>query len=150
MKKLIVVMAALFCIALIGCQSFLAKVTPSEVAEIAVLYADVNEVWPTLDSARKVRTSAIIKHRTKQLDLLRLAEDDRLAYQDAIDVIQLNISESEAFQGLMVGSETQPLSILGILAGAGVALPIGLMKKRRGDSSPEEVEVAVAKAKNGG
>jgi hypothetical protein len=101
----------------------------------------------SLHNVKKLYNKIVIKHRTKQIDYLRAAEDDDLASNDAIGFIKANIKESEHLQGIMVGSKDQPFSLLGMLAPFLGGAAIFNMKKRKGDYSPEEVEAVVAKAK---
>jgi len=152
-KAFAILAFGLICLGIIGCSSMLDRVTPCEIPKQSLRYVefDPNEfIYPTLSTAQAIRNDVIIKHRTEQINLLRLAQDDKFAYADAIGFIEIAIADSQAFQDLMVGSQDQPMSILGILAGAGIGLPLGLLKKRKGDYTPEEFEVALAKANGNG
>ena len=149
-KVILVLIVGVLAMAVIGCRSMLDKVTPCEISEMSQEYAeaDPNEsIWPTLATAKQLRTKIIIIHRDNQTDLLRLARDDKTSYKDAIGFIDVSIAESQVIQEMVVGGPDQPFSILGILAGAGIAFPIGKILKRKGDYSPEEFQVAVAKEK---
>ena len=150
--QIVILTVGMLALVAIGCSGMLDRVTPAEHEKhsLAYLAADANEfVWPSLHTARQIRNDIIIKHRTKQIDFLRLAADDKLAYTDAIGFINQSIAESQALQDLIVGGPDQPISILGILAGAGIAFPVGKILKRKGDYSPSEYDAGVAKAKNG-
>ncbi len=143
------VIVGLICLCVISCRSMLDRVTPSDIPAQSLAYVEKKpaDVIPTLNTAKEVRTEIIVKHRNKQIDLKRLAEDDKLAYTDALGFIKASIAESTAMQELLIGSETQPLSILGLLAGAGIAFPVGKILKRKGDYSPEEFKAALTEAK---
>ncbi len=150
--KLILVCIVSF--AILGCNEMLDRFTPSVIPEISADYSEIEvpiilEDIGTLRDAKKVRTNIVVKHRTEQLDLLRLAQDDDLAFKDAIGFIETSISAAEALQDLVVGSEGQPFSLLGVLAGVTGGTVIGKMIKRKGDFSPDEVAEEVRKAKNG-
>lgn len=150
-------MLILICIlsfAILGCNEMLDRFTPATIAKISADYSEIKvpvilEDVGTLRDAKKVKNNIIIKHRTEQLDLLRLAQDDELAFKDAIGFIETSISAAQALQDLVVGSEGQPFSILGILAGVTGGAAVGKALKRKGDFSPAEVAEEVAKAKNG-
>jgi len=150
----LLVIVCILSLSLIGCRSFLDRLTPAEIAEISVDYSGLDipvvlEDIGSLRDARKVRDAIIINHRTQQLDLLRLAQDDELRYKDAIGFIEMSIAAAENLQDLIVGSEGEPFSILGILAGFTGGAAIGKMLKRKGDYSPAEVAEEISKVKNG-
>ncbi len=139
------------CLALINCRSMMDRVTPCTQTEQSYEYVhgslDGFKEIDSLHNVKKLHNEIVIGHRTEQIDLKRLAEDDELDYSDAIGFIDANIKEAEYLQGIIVGSEDQPLSLIGILAGFTGGAAIGRAMKRRGDFSPEEVENVVAKAK---
>ena len=148
------ILVCIVSVAILGCNEMLDRFTPSVIPEISADYSEVEvpvvlEDIGTLRDAKKVRTNIIVKHRTEQLDLLRLAQDDDLAFKDAIGFIETSISAAESLQDLIVGSEGQPFSLLGVLAGVTGGAAVGKMLKRKGDFSPDEVAAEVAKAKNG-
>lgn len=138
---------------LISCRSVLDGITPANINDRSLDYAEVDlnslGLIPSLADAKRVRTEIVIGHRDVQLDLKRLAQDDKLYYQDALGFIDASIAESQYVQDIVIGSEDQPFSLLGILAGLTGGAAIGKAMKRKGDYSPEEVEVEIAKAKNG-
>jgi hypothetical protein len=150
-KNILLVTACVICLAVISCRSLLDRVTPCTVTEQSYEY--VNESLDgfkeidSLHNVKKLHNEILIGHRTKQIDLKRLAEDDEFDYSDAIGFIDANIKESEYLQDIIIGSEDQPFSLLGILAGFTGGAAIGRALKRKGDYSPEEVEAVVAKAK---
>ena len=150
-KNLLLALACIVCLAIISCRSMMDRFTPCTQTEQSYEYVHgslngFREI-DSLHNVKKLRTEIIIKHRTEQIDYLRAAEDDDFANNDAIGFITDNIKEAEYLQGVIVGSEDQPFSLLGILAGFTGGAAIGKMLKRKGDYSPEEVEAVVAKAK---
>lgn len=154
MKNKLNYLLTLVCIvslAIISCRSMMDRVTPTSVAEQSYEYVTGSlEGFKEIDSlynVKKLHNEIVIKYRTAQINFLRMAEDDKLAHNDAIGFIGANIKEAEYLQGIIVGSEDQPLSLIGILAGFSGGAAIGRALKRRGDYSPEEVEAAVSRAK---
>ena len=152
MVSKILIVVCILLIALIGCQTLVDSITPSFIPERALDYAEVDlseKLIPSLNDARIVRDEIIIGHRDVQLDLKRIAEDDVFAYQDALNYIDGSIAAAEALQDLVIGSPENPYSLLGLLAPLGLGTMVGLKFKRKGDFSPEEMEVEKVKAKNG-
>lgn len=147
----LLVTACVLCLALISCRSMMDRVTPCTVTEQSYEYihGSLNgfKEIDSLHNVKKLHNEIVIKHRTEQISYLRAAEDDDLANNDAIGFITGNIKEAEYLQGVIVGSEDQPFSLLGILAGFSGGAAIGRALKRRGDYSPAEMEEVVAKAK---
>jgi len=137
--------------ALVGCQSLLNKIIPCDVPSEVINYTSTepNEVWPTLDSAYKLKRKAIARHRARQLYYDRAAQDDKFAYQDAVDIVDLQIKESEQFkQQLIEGTPASyGIGLSAVLSSIG-GLYIGRnFLKRPGDKSPEEVEKEKLEAK---
>jgi len=150
-KNYLLVVACILCLAIISCRSTMDRFTPCTVTEQSYEYVheslDGFKEIDSLHNVKKLRTGIVIKHRTDQIGYLRAAEDDDNANSDAIGFITGNIKEAEYLQGVIVGSEDQPFSLLGILAGFSGGAAIGRALKRKGDYSPTEVEEVVAKAK---
>ena len=150
-KNLLLVVTCIVCLAIISCRSMMDRFTPCTQTEQSYEYVhgslDGFKEIDSLHNVKKLRTEIIIKHRTEQVDYLRAAEDDDYASTDAIGFITGNIKEAEYLQGVVVGSEDQPFSLLGIIAGFSGGAAIGKMLKRKGDYSPTEMEEVVAKAK---
>lgn len=150
-KNLLLVAACIICLAIISCRSLLDRGTPCSVTEQSYEYGhgslDGYKEIDSLHNVKKLYNEIVIKHRTEQIGYLRAAEDDDFANSDAIGFITGNIKEAEYLQGVIVGSEDQPFSLLGILAGFSGGAAIGRMLKRKGDYSPTEMEEVVSKAK---
>lgn len=138
-------------LAAISCRSMMDRVTPCTVTEQSYEYIkgslDGFKEIDSLHNVKKLHNEIVIKHRTEQIGYLRAAEDDDHANNDAIGFIKANIKEAEYLQGIIVGSEDQNFSIVGILAGLSGGFAVGKVLKRKGDFSPIEMEEVVAKAK---
>jgi len=146
-KNIVLVLLTVICVATIGCNSLLDSMTPAMRHVLAAKYlSDPNLAGATsLGKLKEDRTTAIVKHRSEQVNLKRSAEDDKLAYQDAIGFIDRNIEESQIMQDLIVGAPDQPFSLLGVLAGFTGGAAIGRALKRKGDKDEAEVEAEVQK-----
>ena len=153
-QNILLVLACVLCLAIISCRSMMDRFTPCTQTEQSYEYVhgslDGYKEIDSLHNVKKLHNEIVIDYRTSQINFLRLAEDDKLAYNDAIGFIDANIREAEYLQGVIVGSEDQPFSLLGILAGFTGGAAIGRALKRKGDYSPDEVEAVVAKAKRRG
>jgi len=102
----------------------------------------------SLAQAKALEDGIIIEHRNEQTDHLRALEDDKYCYDVALGFVQTSIKSSEQFQQTVVGSESNPLSLLGLIGMVGAGGFIGKQYFRRpGDYTPEEHEVEVQKAK---
>lgn len=141
-KNIILVLLTVACLAIIGCRGLMDGATPGWMPKQSAKYlGDPNAAGLTnLNALKEARTDIIVTHRDKQIDLMRMAQDDKIAYQDAIGFIDTNIQDSQTMQDLVVGSEDTPFSILGILAGFTGGAAIGRALKRKGDMTPEEAE----------
>lgn len=128
---------------LLGCGSVADYFTPAHVPQRTAGYvsADPNlSGFTTLHKAKETRQDVLITHRDAQLDLKRQAEDDKLQYSDALEVIDFNISQSQTMQDIVLnGTDTTP-GIMTVLFGAGGLLAGRNFLKRPGDLSPDEVE----------
>lgn len=149
----LLLLVGLVSLAILSCRTALDKVTPANPPKPALVYigAEPNSVgFYSLADARETKYQVELKHRSEQLVLKRQLQDDRLMHGDAISSVDYAIEESEIVQDVVIGSEQQPISILGILAGAGISLPIGRAMKRKGDLDPKEIEIEKAKARDEG
>jgi len=138
------VLVMVIALTVLGCSTLMNHVTPAAIDKSVTDYVG-QEVpskfgFTSLYFAKQLEMRANIKHRTDQLKLLRLAQDDDLYYADAIQYIQGSIAESQAIQDMVVGSEGNPFSLMGLLAGMAPGLMVGRAMKRKGDLSPEEAK----------
>lgn len=147
-KNAALMLLCLVCLAGVSCGGFIDRFTPIEVAEQSMTYAD-RDFPPlgimTLHEAKQIRERIRIKHRVEQISIKRLAQDDKLAYDDAIKFIDSNITASENFQETVVGSVDNPMSIMGLLGVGSISLMAGRMLKRKNDSSPAEVSEIISR-----
>ena len=148
-KYWLLVVVCVISFAIIGCNSMIDRITPAEMPKRTAEYVgmDPNIEVVSLRDAKIIKDDVIIKHRDSQLALLRFAQDDDLAYKDALAFIEMSIEESQGLQDIVVGSIDQPFSVLGMLAPLAGGLAIGKVLKRKGDYSPAEFEAGLAKAK---
>jgi hypothetical protein len=149
-KNIALVLICVLALVCIGCQGLLDRGTPADVHPSVSNYLGVEHKEFTSLYDLKLKQDAIrIKHRDAQTDLLRKAQDDKVQYSDAITFIEGSIEQAQTLQDIAVGSEDQPFSILGVLAGFTGGAAIGRALKRKGDYSAGEVRELVAKAKTG-
>ena len=152
MKSAIITLALVVIIGVVGCRAMLNEITPARIPDRSKDYAEVTpediEGLPSLNDATDTRTEIIIKHRDTQIGLKRRAEDDTMAYKDALGFIDQAIADSYALQTLVIGSPENPISLLGLLAPLGLGAFAGKELFKRGkDYSPEQYEAGIAKAK---
>lgn len=158
MRNIIIVVVCIVLLGMAGCKTLLDELTPTPINKRAMDYTGttVEELGliPSLADAKRIRNDIIIGHRGTQIEYKRAMEDDNLAYDDAYGFIKANIAAGEHFQSLVIGSEDNPFSLLGLIAsfglgGVGVSLGRKYLK-RPGDFSPQEHAVELLKVKNGG
>jgi len=136
----------IMCVAALGCRTLVDSLTPVMVPNQALEYVGRSDGWTSLRDARDIRVDILITHRDRQLDLIRDIEDDKYAFEDALQLVEYNIKGAEDLQSLIMGSAEQPFSVLGLLAGAFPGLAIGsLLLKRPQDYTKDQVEAIVAK-----
>ncbi len=152
MKSVIVTLLLVLVVGIVGCRALLDDLTPAKIPERSKEYAEVTPEdigsFPSLGDATDTRVEIIIKHRDTQIGLKRRAEDDTMAYKDALGFIDQAIADSYTLQAIVIGSPENPISLLGLLAPLGLGAFAGKELFKRGkDYSPEEYEAGVAKAK---
>ncbi len=147
--KLVVTILAVAMVLLAGCAALKNGVTPAIIPLRSAEYADIQDQVgqnplgiETLRDAELTKQEITIMHRTNQLDLKRLAEDDKYAYQDALAFIEVALRESYQLQSILIGNESSP-GLLMTLFPSAMALYVGrTFMKRPGDTSPDEVKKA--------
>ncbi len=145
--KLVITILAVAMVLLAGCAALKNGVTPAIIPQRSAEYADIQDQVgqnplgiETLRDVELTKQEIIIVHRTNQLDLKRLAEDDKYAYQDALAFIEVAIQESYQLQSILIGSESSP-GLLMTLFPAAMALYAGrTFMKRPGDFDMDEVD----------
>ena len=152
-KNWLLVLGAVMCLAVLGCSALIERVLPAEYDKVAALYVgdDPNTAGiVSLHKLRQKKNVIIVKHRNVQTSLLRQAQDDDYDYELVVGFVDASIARTEELWAVVVGSEDQPFSIIGILAGAFPALMVGRLLKRKGDFTPQEHDADVTKAKEEG
>lgn len=155
MKKYLFLLICAICIVIISCRSMMDEATPTIIENQVFEY--VGEMPPhnffsrnlvSLAEAKALEDGIIIVHRDRQTEHLRGLEDDKYYYDVASGFVRESIKESEQFQQAVVGSESNPLSLLGLLGIGGLSGFIGKQYfKRPGDFTPTLHESEVQKAK---
>jgi len=145
-RDYVMIVIGLLCLATISCNSVIDSITPVKVPNASLQYLNIElDGWMNLVEARELRDEIIIRHRNNQRDYLRTAEDDKMYFNDAM-IIQENIKQTEEWQAMIIGDESHPFSILGIMAGLFPGLAVGgVFIKRPTDLTKQEVEVIVSK-----
>ena len=135
---------------LLGCQTIMDCITPAWVSPQAPEYVgDQPKDIYSLYELKLMQNEIAIQHRDKQLELLRLAEDDTYGFQDAKEFIEPAIQAASDLQNQVIGDDTNPFSVSGLLmliTGGAVGRQF---LKRPGDLSPDEHKVKLAEAVNG-
>jgi len=148
-KNVLLVLIAVVSVAIMGCGTMVDMGTPAMRPKITADYSGKRPGITTLATLKDERALIVIKHRTAQTSLKREAQDDKLFYQDALTYIEHNIKESQIMQDMIIGAPDQPFSILGLLGGMAGGAAIGRALKRKGDMTPEEVDLEFAKRELG-
>jgi len=128
-------------LAVIGCDSAMDRLIPASVHPRACEYVGME--WKDIYSLYDLKVIAdevVIQHREAQIDLKRLSEDDKYAYQDATGFISQSISEAEAVKEAIVGADSNPLSMSGLLFMLTGGLVGRSFFRRPGDLTPEEAK----------
>ena len=158
-KNMLLVIVCIIMLATAGCW-MVDEIIPARIDKRSTDYANVDPNvakgifgYDSLAGAYRIKTEIIVTHRGMQLSLKRAIEDDNLAHGDAYGLIGASITQGEYIRDLVIGSEDQPFSILGIVASLGIG-GVGLAAGRKylhtpGDFTPEQHEAELIKAKNG-
>lgn len=148
-KQIALLMLGVLSLVIIGCEPLLYEVWPVMAPKETrkYLFEDPNATRAVVSmvKAEEMREDVMIKHRDYLIEMRRNIEDDEYAFQDAM-LIDDRIEESRQWKEYLIGDKTNPLSVASLLAGTSLAGFIGYKVKRRGDSTPEEVNVRVATA----
>jgi hypothetical protein len=155
MKKYLFLLICIVCLAIVSCRSLIDEITPAIVENQVFEY--VGEMPPhnffsrnlvSLAEAKALEDGIVLVHRDAQVEHLRAIEDNEYYHDVALGHIQGSITESEKFQQAVVGSESNPFSLLGLLGIGGLSGFVGKQYFRKpGDFSPEAHETEVQKAK---
>jgi hypothetical protein len=155
MKNTLLILASLVMLAGIGCAALSELVTPATIDPRAVAYAesagvaDANDFdgWPNLEKALRLQGAIDAAHEVKSLALAQMAEKNELDYGILKGVVSKNLKAARDREEQLFG-ETGLLStgLTALGAGAFAGL-LGLMRKRPGDITPQEMESVVAEVK---
>jgi len=147
--------ATILCLAMIGmgvgCAAMSELVTPAEIDQKAVKYAeeagtaDANdfEGYPNLAKAEKLKVAVKSAHEVNTLAHQQAMEVDQLTYEQINGIVTANLTRARGREETLFG-ESGLLSMgLGMLGIGGLGGVLGLMRKRPGDWTKEEVQAAV-------
>jgi len=151
-KYFIVLLSLVLLAAGFGCMSLSEYVTPATIDPRAVDYVtragvdDPNKYvgYANLAKAMRLGNAVDDAHETMQLVYSQLSESDQLKYGQIKDVAAANLAIAAQREQMLFG-ETGLLTLGLSLAGFGSLTGlVGLMRKRPGDMTPEEIKQVVA------
>jgi len=136
----------------LGCAALSNYITPAVIDGRAVDYAtaigvaEPNEFagYGNLRKAVKLEKSVGAAHEQTQLNLLQLAEKDNLVYAQLNDIVKNNRINSQISEEQLFGKTGLLSMVLGLLGAGTLTGYLGLMRKRPGDITPEEVKQVVS------
>jgi hypothetical protein len=150
-KNWIVLICIVIGLAMIGCESVIDSITPCVVPRLAARYVDEEPATlfgiVQLSKAKEIREDMKVKHRDEQERALRAMKDDTYYYQVASGLFDIAIAQSQSVQDVLIGDESNPFSVAGLLSIGGLSFLAGSLRKRKGDLDPKEVEVIKLSAK---
>jgi len=131
----------------LGCTAISSYITPAQINEKAVEYAvnagiaeqDDYKGYGNLEKAERLHKDVEITHSQIQFDLEQQAQKDNLKYGILKGITLVNLKTSQLLEERMFGPQgllTLGLSLVGFGGFTGM---IGLMRKRPGDVTPEEL-----------
>jgi hypothetical protein len=150
--KIIAICSVILLATGLGCAALSHYVTPAPISKDAVNYAvkagvaDPNSYrgYPNLVKAIKLQTDTDSAHSVIQLDLQQKIQKDNLEYAIHKDVVASNVVAGQNLEETLFG-ETGLLTLGLSLAGFGTLTGlIGLMRKRPGDVTKDELTQAIA------
>ena len=139
----------------VGCASLSEYVTPANIDRQAVTYAvnagvaDANDYdgYANLEKAIRLEVAVANAYEVKTLALAQMQEKNQLDYGILRGVVTNNTKIARAREEQLFG-ETGLLSVgLSALGAGGLAGIVGLMRRRPGDITPQEMEQAVVSIK---
>lgn len=151
-KAIVALVALTILIAGIGCASLSELVTPAVVDSQAVDYAvgagvakaDDFAGYANLEKALRLEVAVDNAYEVKALAITQMAEKNQLEYSALRDVVAGNMKIARQREDRLFG-ETGLLSMgLTALGFGGLTGVLGLMRRRPGDVTPQEMEQAVA------
>ena len=139
----------------LGCAALSEYITPARIEPKAVAYAaDAGiadpaafEGYQNLEKALRLEAAVNAAHQAIQFSYAQLMEKDNLDYSILNDLVMNNLSIARAREESLFG-EAGLLSIgLSMIGAGGFAGIIGLMRKRPGDITKEEMESTLTSIK---
>lgn len=154
MKYIIIVLSLSLMVGGIGCMALSELITPADINNQAVEYAVNSGVaneedyqgYPNLYKANRLVGAVDAAHDTIQLDLQQQAEKDDLDYSINRDVSTSNYKTAVKREEQLFGERgllSLGASLLGVGGLGGI---LGLMRRKPGDISPEEMQTTLADA----
>jgi hypothetical protein len=156
MKTIVIIIVSILAIAGgFGCAALSEYVTPATLDERAIQYAANSgtvdpfdfDGYQNLEKALRLESAVHNAHEVNQLAYQQMAEKDQLDYAQLNEITLQNRQIAQQREELIFGEEgllTLGLSMAGFGTLTGL---IGLMRKRPGDITPEEMEKAVVDIK---
>jgi len=150
----IVMLSLMLIFAGVSCVALSRYVTPAEVDRKAVEYvvstgiAEPNDFkgYPNVDKAGKLKDGVDSAHEVIQLELEQMKEKDNLEYSIHKDVVTSNYKAGQEREEILFGEKGLVPLGLGMLGFGTLTGFAGLMRKRPGDVTSQDMEQAIAQA----
>lgn len=155
MKNILLIMASLILLMGVGCAALSEYITPATVDPQAVAYvekagvADANAFagYANLEKAIRLEAAVDAAHEVTSLALAQMAEKNELDYGILKGAVSNSLKTARDREEQLFGETgllSTGLTALGFGTLTGV---LGLMRKRPGDVTPQEMESVVAEVK---
>jgi len=153
-RPLLILMSLIFLSGGCGMMALSEYITPADLDQDAIAYAHKADVaqladydgYPNLAKAKKLKKDVDAAHQTTQLDLQQQIEGDNLEYSIHTDSVQANLANAIKREESIFGEGGLLSTGLALAGMGGFTGLLGLMRKRPGDMTSDEVENAVARA----
>jgi len=151
-KYLVVAMSVVLIGLGVGCASLSHIVTPADIDQRAVEFvteagiAEPNEFsgWPSLQKAEKLDSYVDMAYEIQLNVLKHSIEDLEIDYSQINDIVTKNLAQANAREELLFSEKGLFSMGLGLAGMGGFTGLLGLMRRKPGDWSPQEVEEAMA------
>lgn len=155
MNKIIAILGTLIVVICVGCMSISELVTPATIDQRAVSYVvDANLAtpeefsgYPNLYKADKLEKLLTAAHQTIQFQAEKMAQEDTLTYNQLNEVATANRTMALQREEQLFGTTGLLSTILPMLGFGSLTGIVGLLRKRPGDITKEELSTAVAEVK---
>lgn len=152
MKTIIVVVSFVALTLAFGCVALSEQLTPANLSQQAKDYAlEAGVVEPdSLEGYQNLHKVGILAgavddaHELNQFELSQLIDKDRLFYTQLSDTVRIQLTAARQQEELLFGEKGLLTMGLGLAGFGGLTGLIGLMRKRPGDITPEELKKAVS------